>query len=260
MTDMISTPTRSPRPLWAAIGILGATTFAMGAVLVQDHLYPNAPVTAQTPSALGLSAAVAPVGDAALVAFTPSHVQAQPPMVPALTQKRSLAPAKTAQAAIKTVAHKSQPVVVAGAPVAVASGWPAQTPVVTKVAQPVCAYCGTVEGVTPLQRDAAEGSGIGVVAGAVLGGLVGNQFGGGTGKTVSTIVGAVGGGWAGNAVEKRMKKETVYQIDLRMDDGSRQRIEHSSPLSVGSHVTVEGGTIRAAARSSAPSGATLGEV
>lgn len=238
MTDTILTPIRSPRPLWAAIGILGATTFAMGAVLVQEQLIHKAPATTQALSVPALSAAASPVGDATRLT----------PIAPVLTQKRVMAPVKTAQAAIKTIAHKSQAVPVATAPV------------VTKVAQAVCMYCGTVEAVTPQQRDATEGSGIGVVAGAVLGGLVGNQFGGGTGKTVSTIVGAVGGGWAGNAVEKRMKKETVYQIDLRMDDGSRQRIEHSSPLSVGSHVTVEGGAIRAAARSSAPSGATLGEV
>ncbi len=81
------------------------------------------------------------------------------------------------------------------------------------------------------------------MAGAVLGGLLGNQVGGGTGKTLATVVGAVGGGYAGNTVEKRMKKETVYQIDLRMEDGSTLRLEHASPLSVGAHVTVANGVI-----------------
>ena len=55
------------------------------------------------------------------------------------------------------------------------------------------------------------------------------------------MIGAVGGGYAGNTVEKRMKKETVYRIDVRMDDGSTKRLEHASPLSVGAHVTVNNG-------------------
>jgi outer membrane lipoprotein SlyB len=91
-------------------------------------------------------------------------------------------------------------------------------------------------------RDGA-GSGAGAVAGAVLGGLLGNQVGGGSGKTLATVVGAMGGGWAGNTVEKRMKKETVYQVDVRMEDGSSQRVMHASPVSVGAHVTVNAGVL-----------------
>ena len=106
----------------------------------------------------------------------------------------------------------------------------------------ICAHCGTVTAVTPVERD-GSGSGAGAVAGALLGGLLGNQVGGGTGKTIATVVGAVGGGYAGNTVEKRMKKETVYQIDIRMDDGNTQRLQHNSPLSVGAQVAVNGGVI-----------------
>ena len=106
----------------------------------------------------------------------------------------------------------------------------------------VCATCATVVAVTPVQRD-GQGSGAGIAAGAVLGGLLSNQVGGGDGKKIATVLGAVGGGWAGNTVEKRMKKETVYQVDVRMDDGSTQRLEYSSPLSVGAQVTVNGGRI-----------------
>jgi outer membrane lipoprotein SlyB len=104
----------------------------------------------------------------------------------------------------------------------------------------VCAVCGTVESVTPIQREAAAGSGVGAVAGAVLGGLLGNQVGGGDGKTIATVIGVLGGGWAGNTVEKRMKKETVYQVEVRMEDGSTRSVEQSSPAAVGSRVTVEG--------------------
>lgn len=44
---------------------------------------------------------------------------------------------------------------------------------------------------------------LGMGVGAVVGGLVGSQVGGGNGKTLATIAGAVGGGYLGNEVAKR---------------------------------------------------------
>lgn len=41
----------------------------------------------------------------------------------------------------------------------------------------------------------------GTAIGAVVGGLVGHQVGGGKGKTLATVAGAVGGGYAGNRIE-----------------------------------------------------------
>jgi uncharacterized protein YcfJ len=49
----------------------------------------------------------------------------------------------------------------------------------------------------------AQNSPIGIGIGAVVGGLLGNQVGGGKGKTLATIAGAVGGGYAGNEIAKR---------------------------------------------------------
>jgi uncharacterized protein YcfJ len=43
-------------------------------------------------------------------------------------------------------------------------------------------------------------------AGAVVGGLVGNQVGGGRGKTLATVAGAVGGGLLANEVSKSSNK------------------------------------------------------
>jgi uncharacterized protein YcfJ len=43
---------------------------------------------------------------------------------------------------------------------------------------------------------------IGTGVGAVAGGLIGNQVGGGKGKTLATVAGAVGGGVVGNKVQK----------------------------------------------------------
>jgi len=42
--------------------------------------------------------------------------------------------------------------------------------------------------------------GVGTAGGAALGGLLGNQFGGGTGKTIATVAGVLIGGWAGNEI------------------------------------------------------------
>ena len=41
----------------------------------------------------------------------------------------------------------------------------------------------------------------GTAIGAIAGGLLGNQVGGGRGRTLATVAGAVGGGYAGNRIE-----------------------------------------------------------
>ena len=55
----------------------------------------------------------------------------------------------------------------------------------------------------PVAQAVAQNSPIGIGVGAVVGGLLGNQVGGGTGKTLATIAGAVGGGYVGNEIAKR---------------------------------------------------------
>lgn len=223
------------RWLWVALGALGATTLAMGFALVQTR---SAPAPLPTP------VVATPLQSAPVAATASAPVALAAPAVS--TSNEALAPTKPSHVATKKVAQKvstqvpqttpAAPTAVETQPVAVATPLPPPPP------KAICAHCGTVTAVTPVQRDGA-GTGAGAVAGAVLGGLLGNQVGGGTGKTLATVVGAVGGGYAGNTVEKRMKKETVYQIDLRMEDGSTLRLEHASPLSVGAHVTVANGVI-----------------
>jgi outer membrane lipoprotein SlyB len=118
----------------------------------------------------------------------------------------------------------------------------------------VCASCGTVEAVTPVQRQGKVNGvdvgnttiGLGTVAGGVVGGLLGNQVGGGNGKTAMTVLGAAGGAFAGNQIEKNMNKVTVYEIRVRMDDGSVRNMELSSSVPVGSKVVVEGKNLRLA--------------
>lgn len=50
----------------------------------------------------------------------------------------------------------------------------------------------------------------GTAIGAVVGGLLGNQVGGGNGKKIATVAGAVGGGYAGNKVQGNMQANDTY--------------------------------------------------
>lgn len=83
-----------------------------------------------------------------------------------------------------------------------------------------CHNCGTVISARTYQKPAASGNGVGIVGGAVIGGLLGNQIGGGSGRQVATVAGAVGGGYAGNEIEKRARSTTVTDVRVRMSDGS----------------------------------------
>jgi uncharacterized protein YcfJ len=57
--------------------------------------------------------------------------------------------------------------------------------------------------VYPQPAPVARNSPVGIGVGAVLGGLLGSQVGGGRGRTLSTIAGAVGGGYVGNEIAKQ---------------------------------------------------------
>ena len=50
----------------------------------------------------------------------------------------------------------------------------------------------------------------GSVLGAVAGGVIGHQFGGGRGRDVATVVGALGGGYAGNQIQGSMQEGDTY--------------------------------------------------
>lgn len=50
----------------------------------------------------------------------------------------------------------------------------------------------------------------GSVLGAVAGGVLGHQFGGGRGRDVATVAGALAGGYAGNQVQGGMQDRDTY--------------------------------------------------
>jgi uncharacterized protein YcfJ len=56
----------------------------------------------------------------------------------------------------------------------------------------------------------------GTAIGAVAGGLLGSQLGGGSGRTLATVAGAAAGGYAGNQVQKNLQeKDTVSRTERR---------------------------------------------
>lgn len=52
----------------------------------------------------------------------------------------------------------------------------------------------------------------GTVIGAALGGLLGHQVGGGTGKDLATVGGAVAGGVAGHKIQRHQQEKTVKEV------------------------------------------------
>jgi len=111
--------------------------------------------------------------------------------------------------------------------------------------QAKCTECGVIESIREVTTK-GDGSGLGVVGGAVVGGLLGNQVGGGSGKDIATVAGAVGGAVAGNQIEKSVKSTKSYDITVRFEDGS-SRVFHEANPSVwrsGDRVKVTSGVIR----------------
>jgi outer membrane lipoprotein SlyB len=95
------------------------------------------------------------------------------------------------------------------------------------VPKTLCASCGTVEAVHVETRK-GEGGAVGIIGGALVGGLIGHQIGGGTGKTLATVGGAAAGGYAGNEVQKHVNSRKVWVTTVRMRDGSIRRFEQGS--------------------------------
>lgn len=75
----------------------------------------------------------------------------------------------------------------------------------------------------------------GTAIGAIAGGLLGNQVGGGKGRTLATVAGAVGGGYAGNRIEASRQQGQVTSSTERHCD----TVDHTSTKVVGYDVRYE---------------------
>lgn len=108
----------------------------------------------------------------------------------------------------------------------------------------ICTSCGTVEAIRTVELK-GEATGLGAVAGGVTGAIVGNQFGNGRGQTAMAVLGAAGGAYAGNEIEKNVKKRYSYRVTVRMDDGSYRTVSQASAptVAVGTKVRVDDGVL-----------------
>lgn len=238
----MSTTTLDPTPqastshvksLWTAVGVLAVAVAGLTGTLIYTQTR-TPPATATPAVAQVATPTEAQVAAPAVTASAPTIAKA-----PTESPTSEVAPpkpvAKPVPVSKPRVVHKPAP-----APVATATG---DGTIQQASKQVNCANCGTIESVTPIERK-GEGTGVGAVAGGVIGGVLGNQVGGGTGRSVATVLGAVGGGFAGNAIEKNMRKTTVYRVRVRMEDGSVRTLEQATAPTAGMRVLVDGNTLR----------------
>ena len=111
-------------------------------------------------------------------------------------------------------------------------------------AAPVCNTCGVIDGYSAVQVK-GQNNGVGAVAGGLGGALVGSKIAGRSNHTLGGVIGAVGGGLLGNAIETHQRTATVYDVRVRMADGSVRTVRQASVPNVGQRVSVEGNTLRA---------------
>ncbi len=132
----------------------------------------------------------------------------------------------------------------------VASALAATAPAALQAATPeklaaLCSGCAIVNEVKTETRK-GKGGAVGVVGGAVVGGVIGHQIGGGVGKTLATVGGAAAGAYAGNEVQKSANKTTVWVTRVTLKDGSVRSFENSADpgFRSGDVVVIDGATIK----------------
>ncbi|TKI05651.1 outer membrane lipoprotein [Martelella alba] len=101
---------------------------------------------------------------------------------------------------------------------------------------------GTLVSVRPVQIQGGEDANvIGTLGGAVLGGLLGNTVGAGTGRTLATAAGVVAGGVAGQNIGSAMNRTQGVELEIRKDDGNTiMVVQKQGPtrFSVGERVAI----------------------
>lgn len=101
-----------------------------------------------------------------------------------------------------------------------------------------CTDCGKVSAVSVTEKE-GEGSAVGMVAGGVAGALLGRQLGGGIGRDLATVAGAAGGAYAGKEIEKKVKTQKVWNVDVQFRDNSKGHFEFAEDPGLAVGVTVK---------------------
>ena len=214
-TTTTPNPTRSTasgihRGVWIGGGLMALTIIALATTLVVKNNDAPAPLVATTTDATTLQP-MAANGTAPVVATTaPSNESTRP------------------------VHHTPAPVHHETA----RDNAPQQV-----AAAPVCSSCGVIDGYSAVQVK-GQNNGVGAVAGGLGGALVGSKIAGRGNHTLGGAIGAVGGGLLGNAIESHQRTATVYDVRVRMNDGTVRTVRQSTVPNVGAHVNVDGNTLR----------------
>jgi len=208
-----------PRGIWIGGGLMALTIVALATTLVVKS-------NSSTPDATAQAAVTVPAGDTAATT-TPPTVVAQQSITPANESTRPVHHA--------TPSHNETH----------ATNSTSATPAPQQVAAaPVCATCGVIDGYSPVQVQ-GQNNGVGAVAGGLGGALIGSKIAGRGNHTLGGAIGAVGGGLLGNAIETHQRTSTVYDVRVRMNDGSIRTVRQAKVPTVGQRVDVEGNTLRA---------------
>ena len=99
---------------------------------------------------------------------------------------------------------------------------------------PPCGDCAVVESVRPVET-APHGGVIGAIGGAIAGAILGKEAGAAHTQRVLTVLGAIGGALAGREIERQATRQTQYDVDLRLADGTvlKRRYEQAPPFAAG---------------------------
>lgn len=224
---------------------------AAGAIIIAS-LVATAAVTGVFPKASS-NGAQNDQTQAAQVTTQPGVVDSAAPASPSAQQQQQAQQAQQAQQSAQAAQQAQQPAPSAPVPSPAQQqqyaqqqqGQAAPQYAQQQPAQPAyCSSCGTVVGISAVRQE-GHGTGIGAVGGAVAGGLVGNQFGAGGGRTAMTVLGALGGGFAGNSVEKHIRSTTAYSVRVHMESGKTRYFTYheAPPFQQGQRVRIENGTL-----------------
>jgi len=112
------------------------------------------------------------------------------------------------------------------------------------LAATTCARCGVIVSIRSIVTRGG-GGGLGPSGGAVIGGLLGLQLGGGRGSDIAILAGAAGGAYAGNEIGKKGKPGQNREITVQHDDGSATvlHLAEAGAWHTGDHVKVVAGVL-----------------
>ncbi|WFQ80431.1 glycine zipper 2TM domain-containing protein [Xenorhabdus sp. SF857] len=94
---------------------------------------------------------------------------------------------------------------------------------------------GTILSVRPITikgKQAGDPNMLGLIGGAVLGGLLGNTVGDGSGQRLATAAGAIAGGLAGQRIEGALDQTKGIELEIRMDSGKSAIVVQKSDNTV----------------------------